>query len=196
MEKRNKREAQRLQRREQILECALDRIVEGGFTAMRIRDIAARLGISTGLFFNYFESKDQVYEELIRIGLSGPAMVMELNDGAVEPIRLFEAMAEYILEALKADAFTGKMFLLMAHAARSQDAPERVKRLLADFDPVTPLVEVVRRGQRLGQIKPGDPAALLMAYWGAVQGIAECYATRPGLPYPESGWIADILRAR
>jgi AcrR family transcriptional regulator len=196
MEGQNKREAQRLQRRQQILECALDRIVEGGFTAMRIRDIAEKLGISTGLFFNYFESKEQVYEELVKIGLSGPRMVMGLNDGGLQPIGLFEKMAETILDALQRDAFTGKVFLLMAHATRSSDAPEGVKALLRDFDPVSPLVDVVRNGQALGQIKRGDPAALLAAYWGAVQGIAENYAVSGGFPCPEASWIADILRAR
>jgi AcrR family transcriptional regulator len=196
MEKPNKREAQRRERREQILLCALDRIIESGFTAMRIRDIADRLNISTGLFFNYFESKEQVYEALIQIGLSGPAHVLSLNDGGIEPIHLFERMAEAVLDALKLDEFTGRMFLLMAHAMRSQDTPEGVKKLLANFDTVTPLIEVVQKGQRLGQIKTGDPAALVLAFWGAVQGIAEIYSMSSGIPYPEASWIVDILRAR
>jgi AcrR family transcriptional regulator len=111
MEITNKREKQRFERREQILHCSLDMIISRGFEAMKIRDIAQRLNISTGLFFNYFESKEQVYEELVRIGLSGPAGVLELNVNNIAPIDLFEKMAEYILNALKADAFTGRMFL-------------------------------------------------------------------------------------
>jgi len=30
-----------------------------------------------------------------------------------------------------------------------------------------------KQGQRKGQIKEGDPLALAIAYWGAVQGVAE-----------------------
>jgi hypothetical protein len=105
-------------------------------------------------------------------------------------------MAEAVLDALKLDAFTGRMFLLMAHAMRSQDTPEGVKKLLEGFDTVTPLIEAVQRGQRLGQIKKGDPVALILAFWGAVQGIAESYAVSSGIPYPEASWIVDILRAR
>jgi AcrR family transcriptional regulator len=196
MEQQNKREKQRHIRRQQILECALDRIISGGFTAMKIRDIAERLNISTGLFFNYFESKEQVYEELIKIGLSGPASVLGLNADGIEPIVLFERMTESIFHALKADAFTGKMFLLMTYAIRSQETPEGVKKLLESFDSVTPLVEVVLKGQTLGQIKKGDPIALLMAYWGAIQGIAEYYAMSTGIPFPDSSWVVDILRER
>ena len=196
MDKQNKREKQRMERREQILQCSLDMIISRGFEAMKIRDIADRLQISTGLFFNYFESKEQVYEELIRIGLSGPAKVLELNVAGVTPIMLFEKMTEYIFDALKSDNFTGKMFLLMAQAARSETVPEGVKRLLKGFDSVTPLLPVIQNGQALGQIKQGNPIALIMAYWGAVQGIAEGCAINTGLPLPESSWIVDILRAK
>jgi hypothetical protein len=69
-----------------------------------------------------------------------------------------------------------------------------VKRLIAGFDYITLLVAVVQRGQALGEIKPGDPVALILAYWGAVQGIAENYAAHPELPLPESRWIVDIVR--
>ena len=196
MQQMNKREAQRALRRQQILECALEMIITGGFAAMTIRGIAEKLGISTGLFFNYFETKEQVYEELILIGLSGPAAVLGMNADGVQPIELFERMTESIFEVLKLNVFNAKMFLLMGHAVRSQAEPEGVMKLLEGFDPVTPLVEVVLKGQALGQIKKGDPLALILAYWGAVQGIAESYAMSPGAPLPESGWVVDIVRAR
>lgn len=196
MERKNKREAQRALRRQQILECALEMIITGGYTAMTIRGIAEKLNISTGLFFNYFETKEQVYEELIRIGLSGPAAVLGMNEGVVEPIELFARMTESIFQGLKENVFNGKMFLLMGHALRSQAEPEGVKKLLEGFDPVTPLVGVVLKGQAIGQIKAGDPLALILAYWGAVQGISEAYAMSPGAPLPESGWVVDILRVR
>ena len=183
-------------REKQILACSLDMIVSRGFEAMKIRDIAGRLKISTGLFFNYFSSKEQVYEELVRIALSGPASVLALNAEGMAPITLFEKMTEYIFEALKSDPFTGKMFLLMAQAVRSETLPEGVKRLLQGFDSVTPLLDTIGKGQALGQIKAGDPVALIMAYWGAVQGIAQGYALNEGLPLPQSSWIVDILRAR
>lgn len=196
MEVKSKREKQRLERRQQILECSLDMIISRGFEAMKIRDIAGRLNISTGLFFNYFESKEQVYEELIKIGLWGPASVIQLRETGLSPIALFEKMTETIFEALKLDAFTGKMFLLMTQTARSEAVPESVRKLLQGFDPVTPLIPVLQEGQALGQIKAGDPATLIMAYWGAVQGIAQGCALNTGLTLPESSWVVDILRSR
>ncbi len=191
----NKREQQRSERREQILNCSLDLFISRGYEATKIRDIAEQLGISTGLFFNYFESKEKVYEELIQIGLSGPAQALELNRSELPPLAIFEQMTAYIFEALKNYSLTARMFLLMSQAIKSKTNPESVTTLLTQFDVTTPLLPVITRGQQLGQIKNGEPVALLMAYWGAVQGIAESYAFHPELPLPEASWVVDILKA-
>ena len=76
-----------------------------------------------------------MYEELVKIGLAGPARVLGMNVEGIEPIALFEQMTQFIFESLKSDTFTGKMFLLMAQTLRWEAAPEGVKRLLADLTP-------------------------------------------------------------
>lgn len=188
------REKQKAERRQQILECGLDMIVIRGFEATKIRDIADRLQISVGLFFNYFKSKEGLYVELVKIGLSGPASVLKLNTDEIEPIALFEKMTEAIFVA-PTYSITAKMFLLMGQTIRSETAPESVKKLVADFDVVTSLLPVIHKGQERGQIKSGDPAALAIAYWGAVQGISGYFALCSDLPLPQSSWVVDILKA-
>ncbi len=188
------REKQRLERRMRILECSLDMLISRGYEAMKIRDIARKLNMSTGLFFNYFESKEKIYEELMQYGVSGPKSVLELNTPDISPVVFFEKVTEVILDSLRNFSMTAKLFLLMAQTLRSETAPECVKKLVAGFDMVTPVISVIERGQREGSIKKGNPAALAVAYWGAVQGIAENVALSPELPLPEAGWIVDILR--
>jgi AcrR family transcriptional regulator len=190
----NKREQQRLERREQILNCSLDMLISRGYESMKIRDIAEQLNISTGLFFNYFESKEQVYEELVKIALSGTENVLKLNAGELRPIELFERITQAIFESLHSSSTTSKLFLLMVQACKSESAPESVKKLVGSFDAITPMMPVIQKGQQLGEIKEGNPIALLMAYWGAIQGIAGSYAINPNLPLPQSSWIVDIVR--
>lgn len=191
----NKREQQRLERREQILNCSLDMIISRGYDAMKIRDIADKLNISTGLFFNYFESKEKVYEELVKIGLSGPENVLKLNIDGVRPIELFEKMAETIFESLKSYTMTAKMFILITNTIKSESTPESVKKLISNLNVIDPVLPIIIKGQQLGEIREGDPTALALAYWGAIQGIAETYALYPNLPLPNSSWIVDVLRA-
>jgi AcrR family transcriptional regulator len=190
-----KREEQRQERRQQILECSLDLIITRGYDAMKIRDIADRLGISIGLFFNYFESKENVYEELIKIGLSGPQGVLQFDANNSRPIEIFQQITQTIFSNVQSNSFVAKMFILMAQSCKSETAPASVKAMLADFDVYTPIIPLIELGQQMGEIKPGNPIALAVTYWGAIQGVAENMAMQPDLPMPESDWVVDILRA-
>jgi AcrR family transcriptional regulator len=54
------------QRRSEILDVTCQVIIERGFGAARISDVAAKLGVSTGLIHYHFDSKDQLLAEAFR----------------------------------------------------------------------------------------------------------------------------------
>jgi AcrR family transcriptional regulator len=54
------------QRREQMLQAALEVIVERGYAETRIADVAERAGASPALVIYYFKTKDQLLTEAIR----------------------------------------------------------------------------------------------------------------------------------
>ena len=51
------------ERRAEILETTCQVVVERGFAATRVADVANKLGVSTGLIHYHFESKDQLLAE-------------------------------------------------------------------------------------------------------------------------------------
>lgn len=188
------RQEQREQRREEILRAALRLFVRKGYAGTKVGDIAEAVGMSTGLMFHYFESKEALYEELIGFGVNGPMTMMGNNGG--DALAFFEDAAVGILTYLKGDPTMADMFVLMGNALLDEAIPPRAKEMLAGFDVNTPTVEVVRRGQREGTIRAGDPLALSIAFWAAIQGIAEELALYPDMPCPEPEWIVDIVRKR
>jgi len=188
----NTRNDQKERRREDILRAALDLFIRKGYAATKIKDIAEAVGMSVGLLFHYFDSKEALYEELIEMGLSGPSEVMAHSDG--DPLEFFKMAAMQIFSYIEQDPFTAQMFVLMSHAHYNEGTPQKVKELVKDFDLYTPTARLIKQGQLDGTIKEGDPVALGIAYWCAIQGIAEQYAINPGYPLPESAWIVDIIR--
>ena len=110
------------------------------------------------------------------------------------PLDIFTKMADYIFDAISRDSFTSRMFVLMHQASLDKSIPDSVKVLISNFDMVSPLIPVVRRGQEAGMIKSGDPATLIIAYWSAINGVAELYDRGKCKELPKGYWMSDILR--
>ena len=185
------RQEQRERRREEILRAALRLFVRKGYAGTKVGDIAEAVGMSTGLMFHYFESKEALYEELIGLGVGGPMAMMDGGAGG-DAIAFFEGAAASILGFLREEPFMADMFVLMGNALMDDAIPPRAKELLAGFDVNAPTAEMVREGT----VRDGDPVALSIAFWAAIQGIAEELAVYPDMPCPEPEWIVDIVRKR
>ena len=52
-------------RREEILEAALEEFSRQGYSGTKISDIVRRAGISQGLIYHYYKSKDELYLAVI-----------------------------------------------------------------------------------------------------------------------------------
>ena len=186
------RKEQKEKRRDEILAAGLNLFIKKGYAATKTVDISRAAGISEGLLFHYFDSKEKLYEELIKIGISGPQNLLSKIEG--EPVEFFQAAAKQIFHYIETIPFVAQMFVLMKQAACNDSTPESVKKLLVKVDRITPSVNRIIEGQKNGTIREGDPRALAFAFWGAVQGIAEHAALFSGDSIPDSEWIVDILR--
>ena len=62
----SKRDERRDRIRDRILEIAAEVFYEQGFAGASMSEIASRLGGSKGTLYNYFESKDELFEAFIR----------------------------------------------------------------------------------------------------------------------------------
>lgn len=56
-------------RRQAIIDAALDEFVSRGFAATRLDDVAKRAGVAKGTIYLHFKDKESMFEELIRTAL-------------------------------------------------------------------------------------------------------------------------------
>ncbi|MGA0805957.1 MAG: TetR/AcrR family transcriptional regulator [Pseudohongiellaceae bacterium] len=61
-----KREQQKEARRSAIIDAALEEFSAQGFTAAKLDDVAVRAGIGKGTIYLYFDSKESLFEEVVR----------------------------------------------------------------------------------------------------------------------------------
>ena len=57
------------ERRQAIIDAALDEFIARGFTATRLDDIARRAGVAKGTIYLHFKDKESMFEELIRTAI-------------------------------------------------------------------------------------------------------------------------------
>jgi AcrR family transcriptional regulator len=63
------RAARSAERRQAIMDAALDEFIARGFTATRLDDVAKRAGVAKGTIYLHFKDKESLFQELIRTAL-------------------------------------------------------------------------------------------------------------------------------
>lgn len=189
------RAEQKEKRRAEILEAALDQFIRRGYAATKIKDIAEKAGMSVGLLFHYFDSKEELFVALMELGVSAPQTMLQGME-QMEPLALCTLCAEQVLRFAASSVFTAKMFVLMGSAYYSEGIPERARTMALSVNFYRDFVPVIQRGQATGTIRRGDPLALSLLFWTALQGPIAAFALNPELPLPEAEWIVDLVRAK
>ena len=76
----------RLSRRKQIMDAALDLFASEGYSHCAISQLASHAGISKGLMYNYFKSKEALLMAIIEEGINEIMIMIDPNrDGILEP---------------------------------------------------------------------------------------------------------------
>jgi AcrR family transcriptional regulator len=73
----------RKQKKELIMETALELFAENGFHATSISQIAKKAGISKGLAYNYFQSKNEILEEILETSSNEIYENLDINKDGV-----------------------------------------------------------------------------------------------------------------
>lgn len=188
-----RRKEQKEIRQEMILKYCLERFIKVGFSETKIRDIAKDLDMSVGLFFNYYESKEKIYAELVRRATQSMAMISRKENEA--PLNFFERMIKESLEAFEKDEMACQLFVLMAQTLYSDTVPMDIKAELYTQKQLFELpISMIEEGQRAGTIREGNPLAISVMFWSTIKGVAETKALFPELPLPRAEWLLDMVK--
>lgn len=185
------RDEQKEQRYQLIIIKALELFVKKGYRETKVSDIAKAANMSTGLMFHYFESKEQLYEQLVKMGLEGTKSPSKMQYNT--PVEYFSKFLDELFAYTKQQPWVVWMFVLMFQARRGDGVPEHIREIAMQVNQVEESARIIEKGQVQGVFREGDPYALSFAFWGSVQGIMEQLATTPDMPMPKTEWLMNIL---
>lgn len=190
------RDEQKEQRRQLIIDKAIELFAKRGYAETKIGDIAKAADMSVGLMFHYFESKEKLFEELVRYGANATNTPREMN--FENPLDYFEGFLRMLFHYAKEQPRILYLFVIMGRMLRGEDIPPNLKEIAGSVDQIAQSAEVIEAGQKYGYFREGDPYLLSFAFWSSVQGVMERLAAAPEMLHdgrlPEADWLIDIIR--
>lgn len=185
------RAEQKEQRRKEILYKALELFVKNGYMGTKTSEIAKALQISEGLLFHYFSTKEQLYLELVKAGVSGTEV---FQGGEDDPYEAFYQIINEFFIKTKENRLVAKMFVLVEQAQNKETTPLAVFEIAQQVNIVLTSVPLIKRGQEQGVFRSGDSLALAYTFWNALQGVMQELAKNPHMPVPDATWLMAILK--
>ena len=176
-----RRERERTELRERILEAARDIVRREGFAALTIRKIADAIEYAPGTLYLYFENRDAIASELSSEGFRKLLEAFAPAEKIGDPRARLEAIGRaYVRFGMKNPETYRLVFMedpqltTAVFKAAGDDPGQRAYRALLD-----PLEEL----RQAGRLRPGaDVQALADTLWSLVHGIVSLKLTCPGFP--------------
>lgn len=163
--------SQRWQRRKdarpsELLDAALAEFFEKGFAAARLEDIAQRAGVSKGTVYLYFDSKEEMFEALVRAIPQANAEILE--SVAADTSVPAEVMLGRVLRAVGGFLRDERMMkfprLVIGEAGRFPKLAETYRREVISRG-IGVMSALIERGIAEGAFRPLDAKA---AAYGAI----------------------------
>lgn len=164
-----RREATAEMRRKQIIEAAVELFDKKGYPGTTIADVAEKAGISKGLVYKYFQSKQEIllsFDELVhereKLVLSMPT--------ATESLRLFAR--RMLLEQEDTGFPTAPLRPLLVGAILGEIPPTAKENYFTNQYGKLFFGPLIKKGQQNGEFRAGDPEEMGDMFWHLLIGYS------------------------
>ncbi len=156
-------------RQEQIAQAALSVVANHGLKALSVGAVARRVGLVPSAIYRHFKNKDEVLDAAIdQIGWRLTENLAEVMRETRDPLeRLHRLLLRHIEQIRENRAIPRIIFSEDAYSGH----PERrskILRIIRGY--LASVAEIIREGQREGQVRPDlDPENLSLLFLGIFQ---------------------------
>jgi len=155
------------QTRAAVMNAALDLFSQKGYFGTSLRDIASAVGVRESALYNYFSSKEQLFEALITAASEERIeQLNEITEGPVDDVRrLLETIVLRTLELFRQPRQEQLFRILMADGIRlTRDGRLNLMERLSAGQVL--MRQLFVRLAREGHLRAADPDVLMLAFTG------------------------------
>jgi AcrR family transcriptional regulator len=167
-------EAMRKATKDKIQSAAMQLFVKKGFGSTNVQEIADAAGISIGLLYRHYKTKEELFHELVEYALAGMGKMIDLFESDESPKkRIHQFVHEVYHDMVSGEELANLLILMKQYVARedmesnqNQVAGQNAKLLQAT-------VKLIQEGQEQGDFRSGDAYEMALFFFSALQGLAE-----------------------
>ena len=180
------------ERKQQLTSAAAKVFARRGLQGTKISMITAEAGVSHGLFYHYFKTKEELFTALVREAIETSMKEMSnVSQLAGSPIEKIKILTQGMLDE------SGAPYFMLLHRARNfEEVPEEVSQLIQKYPMdvyVKLLLPLFEEGQQRGEIVDGNPAELIANYLTIISGVM---VLGKGYAIPEVDWLLRYVEKR
>ena len=169
------------EKRRAILDAAIRVFARQGFHAARVSDIAREAGVAYGLVYHYFDSKEQMLNELFSERWALLLDAIRQADAELDgPRDKLEAAAGFIIESYRHDPELMKVIIVEVTRAANTFGRTHLPEIREAYDQIE---KIVGDAQRAGEFRDDVSAVFAaMLFYGAIEQLL-------------TGWIFEVVPA-
>ena len=169
------------ERRRQILDAAVRVFARQGFHSTRVADIADEADVAYGLVYHYFDSKENVLDELFRQRWSLLIeAIKEADAGSQSPAEKLGTVAGFIIDSYRYDPELMKVIIVEVTSAANSFGQTHLEQINEAYRLIA---MIVSEGQAAGVFRNDvDAYFASMTFYGVIEQLL-------------SGWIFGLIPA-
>lgn len=164
------------ERREQILDAAMECFIRNGYAHTRVDDIAREAGLSKGGIYFHFGSKKEIFDAVQDLEIERTMQaVVEANQSQDSAVGKLESLARQLLINFSSNEEHRKFLIVLAEMGIRN--PEVRERVVSSHETYMELIgQQMRAGVESGEIRDVDPKIAALVLKLLMDGIEQAFA--------------------
>ncbi|EGG32116.1 TetR/AcrR family transcriptional regulator [Paenibacillus sp. HGF5] len=161
--------------RQKIQSAGMRLFVQKGFGSTNVQDIADAAGISIGLLYRHYKTKESLFNELVEFALNGLTQIIQTFEDADSPKKLMTQFVDEIYHDMQDGEELANLLILMNQLFFSGDGANRKQAEVLEVNGrlLRSTAALIKKGQESGDFRSGDPQEMAVLFYSALQGLAD-----------------------
>ncbi|VTR60530.1 Potential acrAB operon repressor [Actinobacillus pleuropneumoniae] len=160
--------------RQKIQSAGMRLFVQKGFGSTNVQDIADAAGISIGLLYRHYKTKDSLFNELVEFALDGLTQIIQTFEDADSPKKLMTQFVDEIYHDMQDGEELANLLILMNQLFFSGAGANRKQAEVLEVNGrlLRSTAALIKKGQESGDFRSGDAHEMAVLFYSALQGLA------------------------